>query len=457
MTITPDSCFEISSGAVCFGSRREIGNGSKLDIQAPSCPTFECGGGTVFSHDFRYNFKALDGKWNVYHLVTSSGARMAAFCSHESLNAYAEAKRIVDVANAPWERDNGTDRNTRETFEGRVVVVNRYDWMEDYYAEEEDGILLGEEDLIGGGQRNSRWLVDYRNVQSNDNDYNQWCTSGKGVRLVIFGEYVYGRFGLIEDRSAVQSFLFFTGDTALAKTTFRADERPVYIPLTEEQRHAKCLEDGAYTGFHWLRSPACRTEFPDGDIIGPFGVDTLISLETMETLLRSVQPTVPMFEPQLQGDMVTLLNESLAVWVYCLGRLADDADTRDEFIKEAFPNSFDSNKNNLHSMELVAMEGDDGLEMSAEVVHRIVAPTSKLWNYLSIREVSCGLKCLLKEILELAGNCARDSYRRVLVPYDVRLAINNDRELCDECINCSKVFWPPDMVNGSESANDDTN
>lgn len=471
-TITPDSNFEISSGAVAFGCRQEVLTGSQHEMQAPSCPDFGTGGtgsGTVLTHACWYNLRALSGRWNVCYLVetTGSGAqrRTAAFCAHESVeDPHEEAQRIVAVANAPWEKDNGTNKNTSKTWEGRVIVINRYDWMEGYYEEQEDNIEWGEEDLVAGGdQCNSRWLADYQHVKDNPQDFNSWCTSGKGTRLVILGEYIYGRWGLVPDRSAVHSFLFFTGDTQLAKTTFQGDNQhprrpPVYVPLTPEQRHAKSLVDGSYLGLEWLKTEMGRTEFPGQDhLVGPFGVDHLTAVEAIETLLCEVQPHVPRLEPQLLPEILTLLNESLAFWVYCLGRLAQDATTREDFMKEAFANSFEYNCNNLHSTLRRAIEesqnaNDDTTTsttrtaVSTDALYRVVSSDSKLWQFLSPQQVASGIHCLLKEILELAGNCAQDNERTVVVPLDIRSSIVYDQELCDECLHSSKVFWPPDMV-----------
>ena len=148
----------------------------------------------------------------------------------------------------------------------------------------------------------------------------------------------------------------------------------------------------------------------------------------MEAILKEAVPVVPAFEPALRNELLELINESLAVWIYCLGRLAQDAESKDAFMKEAFPNAFGNNQNSIHAHQIKAMNQKKALSMSV---------------------VSCGVRYLLAEILELAGQCARDSYRKVIVPGDIRRAIANDQEMCDECLNGSKVFWPPDMTDAT--------
>jgi hypothetical protein len=57
---------------------------------------------------------------------------VARLAIHESLDEndlpYREASRIVQVANSPYEDDHGVNRNSPETWDGRVLVVNRCDW-----------------------------------------------------------------------------------------------------------------------------------------------------------------------------------------------------------------------------------------------------------------------------------------------------------------------------------------
>jgi hypothetical protein len=91
--------------------------------------------------------------------------------------------------------------------------------------------------LEGVGQRNSRWLVDYRAAKESE-EWSQWVSSEMCARVVIFGEYIYARCGLTEDRSKMQSFLMFTNDTELGSTSFQSEEgsaAAIYIPLAEEQ------------------------------------------------------------------------------------------------------------------------------------------------------------------------------------------------------------------------------
>lgn len=465
-SITPETSFAISSGAVCFGNRQEVRQGAQAAVQAPSCPEFGTGGGggggTVLFHSWRYNFAALNGRWNVYRLVGRGSVVSAAFCCHEGLvSPHAEATRILQVANSPYAEDGATNRNTPKTWQGRVVVINRYDWGEDYYTEQADGIAAGEQGLVGNGQRNSRWLVDYQHASC---DVQQWCDSRHGVRLVIFGEYMFGRFGLVEDRSCVHSFLFFTSDTELANTVFRTttggSSQPIYIPLTPQERHAKRLADGTYSGYDWVQTYLVNNHVVPPNLAGPFMV-TIVPLHILESILQAVQPSIPVFEPQLEEEMVQLLSECLGAWIaMTLAPAAESATSREQFLATAFPTTTTTatggtgtprgpareSNHVANSMILKAIRKDDGMEVSLPALHEIAPRGSGLWNFVTVREISCGICYLLHEILELAGKCARDGNRSVLVTGDIRMAIGSDRELVDMGLNAAKLFWPPDVI-----------
>jgi hypothetical protein len=74
MTISPQSSFEITSDALCFGSRAEVKEGVSHPVQTPTCVPFEdTNAGTVLNHVYKYNFQALSGTWNVYLLKEPSG------------------------------------------------------------------------------------------------------------------------------------------------------------------------------------------------------------------------------------------------------------------------------------------------------------------------------------------------------------------------------------------------
>ena len=102
-----------------------------------------------------------------------------------------------------------------------------------------------------------------------------------------------------------------------------------------------------------------------------------------------------------------------------------------------------SNSNPLKDHGLVRVAP---VPIDNDKVHKVVPSNAKLWAYLTIDQVARAMKYLLEEILELAGNNALDNGRTVLVPSDVRTAINFDPQFCEEGLNRSQVFWPPDMI-----------
>eukprot|EP00977_Amphora_coffeiformis_P021416 scaffold9307_cov166-Amphora_coffeaeformis.AAC.3 len=457
-TIPVHSSFEVSSDALCFGSRREVKVGASHPFQVPTCASFDTAG-TVLIHQYKYNFQALRGRWDVYMLQESGfGGRItAAMACHSSIqHPFEEATRILQVANSPYEEDHATNRNTQKTWDGRVLVVNRYDWGEDYYGEAEDGITVGEETLMGDGQRNSRWLVDYAQVmetmENSDDDVEEdWVYSGRGVRLVIFGEYIFGRFGLTEDHSAVQSFLMFSADTQLSKCCLQNDPTPnrfVYVPLTPEQRHSEKLADGSYLGYEWLRRSTADPEFFQ-NLVPPLGVESMIPLSEIQSILQRVNPKVTgIVEPQLQPEVLQLLNETMGVWIQSLGNKAETIESKDDLLKAALPNAYGPNQKHIHAQILKKFNNSDctPLTTDSDMVHKVVPAGSKVWRFLTMDQVGRGMMYLLEEILELAGNCALDNGRNMLVPSDIRIAIINDEQFCEENLNRSQVFWPPDMV-----------
>jgi hypothetical protein len=184
------------------------------------------------------------------------------------------------------------------------------------------------------------------------------------------------------------------------------------------------------------------------------------------------------FEPQLRRDTLVLLNESLAAYVFRLGRIADGAGTLENFRNLAFGAEGEGGRHQHPGGSLLrgllrraaAQEDDEGGLLDdggglvfVEGVHRVVPSDRPLWSYLSIRQVSRCLRVLVGEVLELAGNCVRDDHdgdqqhdRIGVVPRDVRMAILSDQELCDEGLHCSWAFWlpPPDAISAAARDNE---
>jgi hypothetical protein len=502
--------FLVKSGAICFGAPHNIRWGSR---QPPPQPLVEppaiVPSGTVLTHLFEYNLAALNGVWSTYPLVhpakndhpqlggdaaqtttttTTSTTVVAWFASHESLllhdddnvdGPYNEAKRILQVANSPYEEDNGVNRNTKETWDNRVLVVNRYDWGNEdsrgyqFDGEREDGD--DDEDYM----RKEIFLVDYGHASkheatfvnsdvwvntpstttttSHDDDDPQQQQQQQeqeqelrlplGVSMVIKqAEYIFGRFGLTDDRKHVHSFLYFTGKTELSQTVFALDseQRPIYVKLTPEQRHAKRLADGSY---HFIRSTI--STLPAG-LLGPFGVE-LLSREQIQSIQQQRCPRTP-FEPSLCNDMSQLINECLCSWVVQLANAAtaEDCTTRQSWLDRTLPRRAETQSVDSFIFKCIEREDEEtvvSVSLNQDGLKELaIGNDHKLWNYMNNTNLRLdgAAHYLIGEVLELAGNVALDNQRSVLVPYDLRVAIGNDMELSEK-LGQTRRFFPPDL------------
>lgn len=123
--------FRISSGAVCFGYPHNIHYGASQLIQTPGInPTRPCG--TVFCQQGqRFNYAAVNGKWRVHRFLDSEMRRTSAFfCCHESIEQpLLQIRHLLRNAGNPYEADSGNPHeNNEESFQKRIVLINRYDW-----------------------------------------------------------------------------------------------------------------------------------------------------------------------------------------------------------------------------------------------------------------------------------------------------------------------------------------
>jgi hypothetical protein len=294
----PPKPFKVESGAICFGAPHNVQWGARQPVPeiAPPLPVAR---GTVMGHEFHFNVAALNGRWQAHSLVYyaaamgSSGdaamnddvnaapmdvADMAAhrsnddvvawLATHESLDEndlpYREASRIVQVANSPYEDDHGVNRNSPETWDGRVLVVNRYDWgYEDTrgYEQSSSGDNVGDDYNMNKVFWKEVFLVDYnhavKHIEASGTDI--WITTSSssqkqesscppqqgqkdppGVSMKLLNaEHIFARFGLTDDQRSVCSFLYFTGQTEMSRTVLAhdPDQRTIYVKMSPEQRH----------------------------------------------------------------------------------------------------------------------------------------------------------------------------------------------------------------------------
>lgn len=68
------------------------------------------------------------------------------------------------------------------------------------------------------------------------------------------GEYMFGRFGYNDARTAARSFILFSADTVFTSTSFAGLQRPLRQEETHEERFERRLREGFdFSGLDRLR------------------------------------------------------------------------------------------------------------------------------------------------------------------------------------------------------------
>jgi hypothetical protein len=421
--------------------------------------------GTVLWHEFHFNVAALNGRWRAHPLVYyaaamgSSGdaamsddvnvvpvdaANIAAHRSkddvvawlavHESLDEddqpYREASRIVQVANSPYEDDHGVNRNSPETWDGRVLVVNRYDWgYEDTRGCDQSslGDNLDDDNYLNKVFWKEVFLVDYNHAVKH--------LEATGTDIWIF-TFVVAKTG--EPRSATTWTAGSAGrfhETAERRILAHdPDQRPIYVKLSSEQCHTQRLADGvAYTGFPYLHqffATHNNGQRPTG-LSGPFGME-LLSSDQIKSIQRQSCPETPL-EPLLFQDMSQLINECTCDFVDRLANhavvaaVAETADTvprrHDDWLDRALPQR--TATNSCDSFLFARLGNSDDEEASSLLLNQEGFTTlvgderGLLWTHVTINGLARAVHFLLGAVLELASNGARNNHRSVIVPSDL--------------------------------------
>ncbi|KAJ3541693.1 hypothetical protein NM208_g4489 [Fusarium decemcellulare] len=298
--------FEVTSGAICFGSLTNILRGAETSIQPAPNPRPHLTG-TVISHPQEFNIPAKKGIWNAYTLLEAESSRVEGwFVAHEDVDPLPELLKILRVAGSPYEVGHIT--NSDETRAQGVLLINRYDWG--YYAGddeldevEEEGDILANSNTIG--------LVDhahgYDHVQRwTRQKPSQRDSSPHGIWMYIPDpEYMWGRFGFDDEYEQARSFLFFTQRTDFTKTKFPRQSQPLRKYETELEAFHRGLEEGTdYSGVKRLRelcgppgylprpSPGVQMPEqppPESELLGPYSKSERILLDQdIEALRASV-------------------------------------------------------------------------------------------------------------------------------------------------------------------------
>ncbi|KAK3285236.1 hypothetical protein CYMTET_7151 [Cymbomonas tetramitiformis] len=433
---------QVTSGAICFGSRHNILEGSRVPIQEPTmhAPTPS---GTVIVHKMEYNMRALNGTWRAFKLDDESSLDTTGwFVCHESLHPWPTCQHILNTSGSPYEDDSGNSSNCEATFSAGVYVINRYDWS--YYdkrgleegEEAQEGICLV--DYAHGGERSETW-------------------SDAGLVLDVTGEYQFGRLEFAE--GAARAFLYFTTNTEFTQTCFASGSTTLRELLTPDERYKRKIEAGeAFDGLEIINRIIFHNTQRPSDLVGPFSPeDRIFVMHDFEAILAASSGPTKRFEPALQDAISVVLDECImsflvAKFIPQLGAAAEGRLIADAL----FPRHTSHNTVDYHAHRALCGEERKepcvGLERTivCERLQSFVANHGAGSGWTETRSLSTSALCamfewLLTEIFDLAKNSSRDCSRPFIVPADVRTAIAFDQELV-ALLGQSFAFWNTKLV-----------
>jgi hypothetical protein len=482
--------FSVTSGALCFGSLQNILVGAATPVQ--SFPNVQPEpSGTVRIHRLEFNVPAQNGTWLVFQLINIMSKSVTGyFVCHADVTPREEVQKILRVSGSPYEEDHGSLVNNDETRANGVFVINRYDWG--HYdrrsvGDVSDGDQVAESDFT---RFEAAGLVDYACA---DLQVSEWrrqrpskgSASENGTWMYIpDGEYMFGRFGFDDERVAARSFLFFTASTYFTRTAFDGLESTLRQEESHEERFQRRLrEEYDFSGIAQLQQLGMPVDEPgivnhsprkppEADLLGPFPLSESIfrpiDIETLRSAhgkivaytrdvleSRGVDPRdfLPQermkdFADPWRSAIYDLLNELMLSYLtrFILPQLAlhgvevvgqklffgyQYGDQSDGWLysgsplQESLPEALDSTSIRSRvctflgaQISELALDGD---EILAEGISRVLA-------------------YLIFDILEMANNCATDNHRSAIVPYDIRLAVYNDRQM-PSILQYSAVLW----------------
>lgn len=270
--------FDVTSGALCFGSLHDILQGAAAAIQIAPSPRPRRGG-TVMFQPMVHNVGAKTGTWNAYTLLdVNTSSVQGWFAAHVEVDPVKEVAKILCVAGSPYEYEHGSTMNTDKTKEEGVFVINRYDWgMVREKDEFPNEAQEGEADILANG--NSLGLVDYSHATSYVQEWTQRKPSQRGASpngmwmYIPYAEYMFGRFGFDEEYTQARSFLFFTARTNFFSTKFPGQENPLRKYETELERFQRGLREGKdYSGIEDIRKLYDYLPLEDENVIHIFPI-----------------------------------------------------------------------------------------------------------------------------------------------------------------------------------------
>ena len=387
-----------------------------------------------------------------------------------------EIDKILHVSGSPYEDDSGSQFNNENTVAEAVLVINRYDWgyyddrgKEELGIDDEANLANFDTQVFGEGAG----LVDFgtaktKVLQWQKKEPHEIDTQPGGIWMFIpRGEYMFGRFGFEESRTAARSFLFFTTNTYFTHTTFVGLDQTLRVEVSDEEKFQRFLRKGRdLEGLETLKQITSRQsslQLPtESEYLGPYDIHQHILTSTDLNAIR-IRPGVKAnkFVEPLQELCYTCLNEIIMSYLEFFIAPASSHDTVAAAAASLFPrhSEFDTVDSCMYSFLTRPYSdpipnfdsGAVGRRAKAFLIPRC-EDSSLVRDDKFIAGVCACIAFLLSEVLDNSRNCA---WRGKLIPVDIRLGVFNDYALRN-MFKYSRVFWKgvdqPFQVAGSSHA-----
>ncbi|KAL9594230.1 MAG: hypothetical protein Q9219_007147 [cf. Caloplaca sp. 3 TL-2023] len=467
----------VKSGHLCYGELHNLWQGASAEPNQGLPAGQPKPSGTVRANKLDHNVPALNGTWKVIQLIDISNSQLSGwFVAHESVDVLSEVDKILRVSGSPHEEDSGSTFNNEKTAAEGVYVINRYDWG--LY----DKRALGVVETSGQNEEfdpatyvrcESVGLADYAEAKAevelwkerSDESRSEGRRPHSVWMRIPGGECKFGRFGFNEDHSAARSFLWFTMDTHFTRTVFSGTQQPLRKEETHEEQFQRRLREGFdFRGMEtikrifkshdldWARPSA------EEDWLGPFIPSERLLLEAdIRVALRQCPRGLDFVDPWRER-VETLLNELLMSYleryVVPLGQSFDTIVTAAEALtplrdstgrmtidKRLFQLLTDPTANPIPGWNADAWDTPAVADrVRSFFVSHSGGEGALFGNDDFVARLCRCLAYLVNEMLELAEISAVDSYRSIIMPSDIRLAVANDFDLFS-ALKFSRVFW----------------
>ena len=433
--------------------------------------------GTVRVQIVHYNIAALNGTWRAYELVSTRSNKCTAwFVCHDSVNPGSEVDKILRVSGSTYEFDSGSQWHSANTVQEGVLPINRYDWG--YYDDRcKDQVpdLDDFDNFVWEGE--GLGLVDFAHAR----DYiglwknvrpPQRESQAHGLWMNVMEEYMFGRFGFTDDHKVARSFLWFTINTQFAFTAFAGLETTLRVFESAYDRMSRLLREGSnMDGLELIQRELKKYQEsgkvpPDGELRGPYNAaDYILDARDADLIAVRAHPPPPYradehpprhLSAHWRSACLEVINEALLSYLDNLFA-STDYDT-DETVcigsvaASLFPKHGEQyTVDKWMYMRMVdPKSGPSAISSRTAFADKIMAFLKSTGGFQSdcmfrvegfAEGLAAAVEWLCCEILELAGNCAMDNYRKgAIVPLDIRFAIRNDNGL-REAVGCSRVCW----------------